>query len=452
MSLFRAIPLVILVSGSVQAQSIVRDPGLRGGPPNAGQALSGLAGFERLFFEAGEKQFKEIQSVQGKASGASDAGLGPRFNLDSCGGCHAHPVVGGSSPAVNPQLAVALRNGAGNTLPAFLSADGPIREARFKFRLDGTRDGAVSSIFTIAGRADAAGCSIDQPDFQAAASANNLAFRIPTPLFGAGLIEAIPESEIIANKNTNAETKQVLAITGHVNRTSGAIGRFGWKAQHNSLLMFTAEAYVVEQGVTNEIFPGERDGTDTCRFNATPEDHTKSEGLNIGSFLSSAIQPTDTASDMVKLASYTRLLAAPTAAPATRSSANGSALFASVGCALCHTPALRTGQSSSAALSRKTLNLFSDLLVHNMGPRLADDIVQGDAGPGEFRTAPLWGVGQRIFFLHDGRTSSLLDAIRSHASEADSRFPASEANAVVNQFEALPEDGKQDILNFLRSL
>src|SRR5438445_9534916 len=99
-----------------------------------------------------------------------------------------------------------------------------------------------------------------------------------------------------------------------------------------------------------------------------------------------------------------------------RSTSNGAALFASVGCALCHTQTLRTGKSASAALAGKAVNLFSDLLVHDMGPGLADDIVQGDAGPAEFRTAPLWGVGQRIFFLHDGRTSNLIEAIRSHAS------------------------------------
>jgi CxxC motif-containing protein (DUF1111 family) len=453
MSVFHAFPLTLFISVSLQAQFIARDPGLRKGSPGAGQPLSGLLGFEKLFLEAGAKQFTEVESVQGKATGASGVGLGPRFNLDSCAGCHAHPAVGGSSPALNPQISVAGRNGATNALPSFLSADGPIREARLKFRQDGTRDGGVYSIFTIAGRADAPGCSIDQPDFEAAARADNLAFRIPTPVFGAGLIESIPDAQILANQNSNIQLKQALGIAGRVNRSpGGAIGRFGWKSQHNSLLLFTAEAYVIEQGVTNEIFPSERDGTETCQFNATPEDHTKSDGLNIGSIFSAAVQPTETASDMVKLASYIRLLAAPTPAPPTRSSINGAALFDSVGCTLCHTPMLRTGKSSSAALSNKPANLYSDLLVHNMGPRLADDIVQGDAGPAEFRTAPLWGIGQRIYFQHDGRTSNLLDAIRIHASEADSRFPASEANAVITQFEALPEESKQDILNFLRSL
>jgi len=103
-------------------------------------------------------------------------------------------------------------------------------------------------------------------------------------------------------------------------------------------------------------------------------------------------------------------------------------------------------------LNNKTVNLFSDLLVHHMGPNLADNIIQGNAGPDEFRTAPLWGVGQRIFFLHDGRTSDLLAAIQAHSSDAAPPFPASEANASIAAFNALTPQQKLDILNFLRSL
>jgi CxxC motif-containing protein (DUF1111 family) len=119
---------------------------------------------------------------------------------------------------------------------------------------------------------------------------------------------------------------------------------------------------------------------------------------------------------------------------------------------LCHTPALTTGKSAIAALSEQQVNLFSDLAVHNMGPRLADGITQGEAGPDEFRTAPLWGLGKRIFFLHDGRTSDLAVAIREHRSGPDATTAASEANAVINKFDLLPDSSKQDLLNFLRSL
>jgi CxxC motif-containing protein (DUF1111 family) len=111
-----------------------------------------------------------------------------------------------------------------------------------------------------------------------------------------------------------------------------------------------------------------------------------------------------------------------------------------------------TGASYVSALSNQTVNLFSDLLLHRMGPGLADDIVQGDAGPDEFRTAPLWGLGQRLFFLHDGRTSDLVEAIQAHASPATGRFAASEANGVIARFRALRENDKQDLVNFLRSL
>jgi CxxC motif-containing protein (DUF1111 family) len=102
--------------------------------------------------------------------------------------------------------------------------------------------------------------------------------------------------------------------------------------------------------------------------------------------------------------------------------------------------------SPSAALSNQTANLFSDLLVHHMGKGLTDGITQGGAGPDEFRTAPLWGVGQRIFFLHDGRTSNLVEAIEAH------RSPNSEANKVIASFNKLSTQQQQDIVNFLRSL
>src|SRR5947208_3114662 len=130
----------------------------------------------------------------------------------------------------------------------------------------------------------------------------------------------------------------------------------------------------------------------------------------------------------------------------------GRATFGAVGCALCHTPTLQTGASSVAALSNKPVNLFSDLILHNMGPGLADEVSQGTAAGDEFRTAPLWGLGQRIFLLHDGRTSDLISAVRAHRSAGNTQYRASEANAVVERFNALPESGKQDLLNFLRSL
>ena len=119
-------------------------------------------------------------------------------------------------------------------------------------------------------------------------------------------------------------------------------------------------------------------------------------------------------------------------------------------CALCYTPSLTTGRASRAALNEKPVRLFSDLLLHRMGPRLADDIVQSVAGPCEFRTASLWGLGQRIFLLHDGRTTDLVEAIEAHASRGNVHFPPSEANAVIRRFRALGDTKKQDMLDFLR--
>ena len=130
---------------------------------------------------------------------------------------------------------------------------------------------------------------------------------------------------------------------------------------------------------------------------------------------------------------------------------NGKQLFRQVGCAACHTPMMRTGNSSVAALRNQPVNLYSDLMLHDMGPGLSDGVSQGQAGPRDFRTAPLWGVGQRVFFLHDGRASDLIAAIAAHASGSTRTNDASEANLVVANFINLREGQKQDLLNFLRS-
>ena len=424
--LFRALVLFLSLSAAGYAQT---DPGVRGGAAGAGGPIAGLTTAEGVFFASGQASFNEVDSVS--------SGLGPRFNADSCGACHAHPAVGGSSPFTNPQVALATKNGGTNSIPPFITANGPVREARFIRQPNGSPDGGVHDLFVVAGRADAVGCNIQQPNFAAAIANKNIIFRIPTPTFGTGLIEAIPESTILANKTANPFIKAALGISGHENRSGndGSITRFGWKAQNKSLELFTGEAYNVEQGVTNEIFQNERDETPGCLFNGTPEDHTNFDQAG------AAI-----VSDVVKFQNFMRFLAPPTPIPDTPSIAHGRQLFGQVGCALCHTPTLRTGKSSSGALSNQNANLYSDLLVHNMGSGLADGIAQGNAAGNEFRTATLWGVGQRIFFLHDGRTTDLLVAIDDHASSG------SEANAVISRFDRLAGSDKQDILNFLRAL
>jgi CxxC motif-containing protein (DUF1111 family) len=143
----------------------------------------------------------------------------------------------------------------------------------------------------------------------------------------------------------------------------------------------------------------------------------------------------------------------PKPAPQSATAQRGEAVFGSIGCALCHTPQMQTAPiMNSAVLQNRPVRMFSDLMLHRMGPGLADGISQGQAGPDEFRTTPLWGVGQRMFFLHDGRASDLMQAILAHASNAGGGYPASEANGVIGNFNALPASDKQAILDFLRSL
>jgi CxxC motif-containing protein (DUF1111 family) len=430
-----------------------RDPGPRGGPDAAGGPLPGLTAAQLAFFEAGQVDFREEEGV--------GDGLGPRFNLNSCGGCHTQGGIGGTSPAVNPQVAIATAFGARNTVPFFVKSDGAVREARFKYKPDGTRDGGVHALFVISGRVDstgnASGCTIRQEDFAAQARAGNLVFRIPTPVFGAGLIEQISDGTIVANQAANAPRKGSLGIRGrphrvplngttNVNGNDGTIARFGWKAQNKSLLLFSGEAYNVEMGISNELFQTERDETANCQFAQTPNDITNADALNAVEGMS-AIE---------KFSHFMRFLAPPTPSTSKPGGANsiakGRDLFQSVGCALCHSPTLKTGNATVAALRDKAVNLYSDLLLHNMGSGLADDILQVQAGPDEFRTAPLWGLGQRLFFLHDGRTPDLLEAIQAHASGPSGKYPASEANGVIGAYNRLNEQQKQDLVNFLRSL
>lgn len=319
---------------------------------------------------------------------------------------------------------------------------------QLKFNPDKSPDGNVHNLYVITGRLDAGNCAIRQPNFDKAAFNNNLVFRIPTPLFGSGLIQEIPDSTILANKNFNLKTKQALGIIGKANYgnaiggnenrngNDGTMTRFGWKAQNKSLQIFAGEAYNVEQGVTNEIFQNKRDETPGCVFNGIPEDHVDYE----------AQTPTEAMSAVAGFTHFMRFLAPPTPKKLTHSAQHGSDLFSNIGCALCHTPSMQTGLSSSNALSNQQVNLYSDLLVHHMGEGLNDGITQGNAGLDEFRTAPLWGVGQRLFFLHDGRTKSLKKAIHAHSS------PHSEANKVIDNFKKLTEQDQSDIIEFLKSL
>jgi CxxC motif-containing protein (DUF1111 family) len=434
------------------------DPGVRGGGAAAGGALSSVLANNPVtilnFFNDGKARFQEIDSVSGTVAGEAGVGLGPRYNSRSCGACHAQPATGGSSPFTNPQIADATADGARNSIPSFITQNGPVREARFPFFFNtNTPNGGVEDLYTIAGRVDAAGCTtsvISQPDFAFAQSTNDVIFRIPTPTFGSGLIENIDDATLLSNFNAQQSNNQGVTGGFNHNGNDGTIARFGWKAQNKSLEIFAGEAYNVEQGVSNELFTQERPlpGEDrnsglpsACRINATPEDHTN--------FNTTA---TGTVSDTVGFAMFMRLLAPPTPSTTTpggsTSITNGRNLFNSIGCNVCHTPSLTTARSAiTPSLGSATANLFSDLEIHHMGTGLTDNVSQGDAGGDQFRTAPLWGLGQRIFFLHDGRTSNLITAIQDHNSNG------SEANnSSFLFFNNLTASQQQDILNFLRSL
>jgi CxxC motif-containing protein (DUF1111 family) len=437
------------------------DPGVRGGGAAAGGALSSVVANNPAtilnFFNDGKARFQEIDSVSGTVAGENGVGLGPRYNSRGCALCHAQPAVGGSSPFTNPQVADATADGAHNPVPSFITQSGPVREVRFPFFFDqfGNPDtsrpnGGVEDLYVIVGRVDAGTCtSLSLPSFSQAQATGNIIFRIPTPTFGSGLIENIDDATLLSNQTAQSSNSFGIAGAFNHNGNDGTISRFGWKAQNKSLTIFAGEAYNVEQGVSNELFPQERPlpGEDmttglpsSCRVNATPEDHTN--------FNTTA---TGTLGDSVAFAMFMRLLAPPTPSTTTPGGStsinNGRNLFNAIGCNVCHTVSLTTSRSSiTPSLGSATATLYSDLEVHHMGS-LADNVSQGGAGGDQFRTAPLWGLGQRIFFLHDGRTANLITAINAHNSNG------SEANGPsYNFFVNLTVSQQQDVLNFLRSL
>ena len=448
--------VMVFLSGTHAAAQT--DPGPRSGPPGAGGFFSTLNSNEQGFFLQAVERFQEVDSVSGGIAGEDGSGLGPTFNGNSCAQCHAQPTVGGSSPGLtspqnpipNPQVALATLDGATNTVPPFISTHGPVREARFVRNSNGTPDGGVHDLYTIAGRSDAVGCTLAQPNFASALANNNVIFRIPTPLFGLGLVEATPDAALQANLASTANQRSSLGIGGSFNTSGndGTITRFGWKAQNKSLLMFAGEAYNVEQGVSNELFPNERSAIAGCVFNGSPEDATNimnnnNSSPNFGTLIGTA---SDMSSDLINFAAFARLSAPAAPAASTTSTRAGAQLFVAVGCALCHSPSLTTGQSPYTGMSNFTYNPYSDFAIHHMGSGLSDGVSQGAAGPDQFRTAPLWGLGQRLFFLHDGRTSDLMRAIQAHSSSG------SEANQVIRRFNSLSAAQTQEVLNFLRSL
>jgi CxxC motif-containing protein (DUF1111 family) len=478
--------------------------------------------------------FEAVASVQGTTGVLAEpiVGLGPAFNSNSCVSCHEAPVVGGSSGGIvsiiqsngsaqiftmplsfttNPELiAMADDNNTFNTNPSFPSEfnpsgpgfsnvplEGPSLEVR---SVNGGGSGgfvvqqySVAELFTIEGRTDAPGCNLAQFNFQGLGN-NSISFRIPTPTFGLGLVEATPDQTLVNNLAINnpatAAAAAALGISGTFNRSGndGTITRFGWKAQNKSLLVFAGEASNVEMGVTNELFPNEKTTLSvvatTCPLTTSPTGNQPEDEIlpqsfspvpaaaNVASIISSNAQNNavfmrmnaqPSQCDAVTLLTtnpYGTLGPAqcpPFNASVTSPVLAGQSLFnnnSQTGCALCHSPTLVSGLSQNSGLSNQTFHPYSDFAIHNMGPTtngLADGINQGAATSEFFRTAPLWGLGQRIFFLHDGRAHDLATAIADHCP-TPSATGTNESCGSIRLFNALTKTQQQDVLDFLRSL
>ena len=458
---------VLFFAGMAFAQT---DPGVQSGNRGTGATIisSDPNGF-LPFFQDGQARFAAVESVS--KSPTNNNGLGPRFNSNSCSSCHAQPALGGTGAATNPQFAFAGSSVAPkDSTPYFITANGPTREARFPFffNANGTANtsnpnGGVEDLFTVSGRSDAGSCSLPQPSFAAAEQANNIIFRIPTPTFGAGLIENLDDSTLLRNQATNLNNNFGVAGTFNHNGNDGTISRFGWKAQNKSLHIFTGEAYNVEMGISNELFPQDRplpgeDGNGGSGLIGLPSNCLNLTGTGYPEDTSNPTLSPQAAvlDDVSAFANFMRFLAPPPTGGVVLNGQQvssstiqaGAQLFSSIGCASCHNPSPGTTQASNfaPALSNAPVPAYSDIEIHHMGSGLADNVSQGGAGGDQFRTAPLWGLGQRIFLLHDGRTTDLNAVIQAHEGNG------SEATTVEENFDNLSRTQQQEILDFLRSL
>ena len=273
-------------------------------------------------------------------------------------------------------------------------------------------------------------------------------FRLPPPVFGVGLIEGIPESTILAGSDPddadgdgisgrpNMVTAPAFVPETHVGGGPGMhVGRFSRKGQVASLLEQVAFAYQQDMGVTSDFIPEEIENRQLVGT------------LALGDLVP---DPEISASTVLTTIMYVRLLQPPARGEITPEVERGDAVFAEIGCASCHTPTMRTGPNDIPQLSEVDANLYSDLLIHDMGAALADYRPDGDATGTEWQTAPLWGTrlvadflnGEGVF-LHDGRATSLEDAIELHGGEAD---------ASKSRFQALADGDRRALIAFLESL
>jgi CxxC motif-containing protein (DUF1111 family) len=266
---------------------------------------------------------------------------------------------------------------------------------------------------------------------------NVIARRLPTPLFGAGLVEAIPDQSIVALEDPHdLDGDGISGRAARVNDTATRverIGRFGWKAQHATLLAFSGDAYRNEMGITNDLFPDEMAlGIDaqTMALCSPP-----------GSGVEDVRSRTTGLRAIDNFENFMKLLAPIGRGPVDDTVRAGEQVFREVGCASCHTPVFVTGPNSNPVFDRKAVPLYSDLLLHDVGT--GDGIPQAAAQANEIRTPALWGLRLRRPFLHDGSVTTIEDAIRRHAGEAE---------ATAERFRQLTPEQSRQLLAFLRSL
>lgn len=386
-----------IVAGPVVA-SLVLLWGCRTEPqPQLGDPMAGVTPEQRARFEQGSRTFQRVFDPTN--------GLGPLFNANSCAQCHEDPVVGGVGDEVEVH---ATRFSPPHSCDPLFQEGGPVFELHATPLLE------------------AHGITNDPvpPD------ATAVGHRSSPPLFGLGLVDAIPEATILSREDPYRGKRH--GIRGHANRTiDGRVGRFGRKADTAALFDFIVGAYHEEIGITSPLEPAKK----TVDSKPVPPDTI------IGP------EPNITTNEIGDTTTFVRFLAPPprqlfTNAHDRALAHRGKGLFVKLDCAVCHVPKMKTGHSDVKALHCKTAALFSDLLVHDMGPALAD-ICLGDAHPSEFRTEMLWGLRFQQQFLHDGSAKSVKDAIQRHGGEAQKS---------ADQFKALSDKDKKALLKFLDSI
>jgi CxxC motif-containing protein (DUF1111 family) len=366
--------------------------------PQFGDPLPGLTADQLAAFVAGQEGFEEEED-------AAD-GLGPVFNDVSCAACHSQAATGGGSDIVETRFGRLDRDGRFDPMVEFGGS---------LIQTDGI--GPVPG-FDFAGEVVPSRATI-------------VAGRRTTPLFGAGLIEAVPDQLLLgiaaAQRQFTPATAGRAHIVFDVAERRQAVGRFGWKCQVATLLTFSGDAYVNEMGITTPLFPDEQcpqGDCDALAFDPVP-------GVD---------EPDN--EDIEAFADFMRLLGPPPRGAITDAVRAGADVFQRIGCANCHRPSLRTGLSPVHALDRVTFFPYSDFLLHDMGS-LGDGIAQGDARRREMRTAPLWGLRVMTTFLHDGRATSVTGAILAHDGQG---------RAARERFVRLRNTDRLRLLAFLNSL